>query len=101
MSVDAAFAGAAGALMLEFGAPATYTPPDGEPLATRASPPQRVTRVRADGMTTEVVLLVRLPAVDVPQPQRGGTVLIGATGYLIDSLEADDGSVVTVVVRPA
>ena len=101
MTVDAAFAGAAGALMQAFGAPATYTPPSGPPLATLASPPQRVVRVRADGLATEVVHLVRLPAVDVPAPLRGATVQIGAASYAIDSLEGDDGSVVTVTVRPA
>lgn len=101
MTVDAAFAGAAAALMREFGAAATYTPPAGPPLATLASSPQRVVRVRQDGLATEVVHLMRLPAVDVPAPQRGATVQIGTAAYVIDSLDDDDGSVVTVTVRPA
>lgn len=101
MTVDAAFAGAAAALMPEFCAAATYTPPNGAPVATLASQPQRVVRVRQDGLATEVVHLVRMPAADVPTPQRGGTVQIGSAVWLIDSLDADDGSVVAVTVRPA
>lgn len=101
MTVDAAFAGAAAALMPEFCAAATYTPPNGAPVATLASQPQRLVRVRQDGMATEVVHLVRMPAADVPAPMRGGTVQIGAVLYMIDNLDHDDGSVVTVTVRPA
>ncbi len=99
MTVEAAFAGAASALMQEFSADATYTPPHGLPVATRAAGPQRIRRVRADGLAVEVVSLVRLPATDVPQPQRGGTVAIGADVWLIEGLDSDDGSVVTVTVR--
>ena len=46
-----------------------------------------------------MVSLVRLPATDVPQPQRGGTVAIGADVWLIEGLDSDDGAVVAVTVR--
>jgi hypothetical protein len=101
MTLDAAFAGAAAALMESFGSAAVYTPPDGAPVPTLASQPQRLTRVRADGMATEVVRLVRMPAADVPAPQRGASLTIGADNYVVDALDDDDGSVVTVTVRPA
>lgn len=100
MTLDAAFADAATDLMAEFGATATYTPPSGVPVATLASAPQRQVRVRADGIGVEVVHVLRLPAADVPAPVRGGRVQIGAAAYLIDALDADDGSVVAVLVRP-
>ena len=87
------------ALLATAGEPATYTPPNGLPVPTRASGPQRIRRVRADGLAVEVVSLVRLPATDVPQPQRGGTVAIGADVWLIEGLDSDDGAVVAVTVR--
>lgn len=100
MSLDAAFATAAADLMDQFGAAATYTPPSGVPVATRAAGPERQVRLRAEGIGVEVVHLLRLPAPDVPAPERGGSVQIDAATYLIDALDADDGAVVTVRVRP-
>lgn len=82
------------------GKPAVYTPPDGAPVPTVAEL-QRITRPRQDGMAIETVRLAYLPAVDVPAPQRGASLTIGAASYVVDALDDDDGSVVTVTVRPA
>lgn len=99
MTLDAAFADAAADLMDQFGAAATYTPPSGVPVATLAAGPERQVRLRADGIGVEVVQLLRLPAADVPAPERGGSVQIGAATWLIDAVDADAGSVVAVRVR--
>ena len=101
MTLDAAFAAASATLAAQFGQPAVYTPPAGMPVATLASRPQRTVRVRADGMATEVVRVVRIPAADVPEPQRGARLVIGDLPYVIDGVDADDGDVVAVTVRPA
>lgn len=86
-----------------FAQPATYTPPAGLPVATRADV-QRTTRVAADGLSIERVLLAYLPAADVPAPQVGASLVVDQSGvdipYRVEGVAEDDGAVVTVVVRP-
>ncbi len=99
MSLDAAFADADAALMADFGEAAVYTPPDGAPVATRAFV-ERGVRPRADGHAIENVHVAWLPTLDVPAPLRGGVIAVGATGWVIEAVEFDDGSAVAVRVRP-
>jgi hypothetical protein len=98
MTVDAAFAQAAGSLILEFAPPAIYTPPGGVSVPTIAAI-EHVTRQRIDSMNIERVVLARMPAVDVPAPVRGATIIIGADTWTVEALEGDDKTVVTVIVK--
>lgn len=88
------------ALLATAGNPATYTPPGGLPVVTRAVL-ERALRERPDGVGVERVTVVYLPAADVPDVLRGGTVQLGADTWLVDRLDDADGAVVSAVVRPA
>lgn len=98
MSLDAAFGEAAGTLIDAYGSPATYTPTGGPAVATVAAI-EHATRQRADMMTIERVTLARLPAADVPAPVRGAVIVVGADTWIVEALDADDKSVVTVIVK--
>lgn len=98
MSLDAAFGEAAGTLILAYGSTATYTPPGGPSVATVAVI-EHATRQRADMMTIERVTLARLPAEDVPAPVRGAVIVVGADTWVVEALDADDKTVVTVIVK--
>lgn len=100
MTVDAAFAEAAGDLILEFAPAATYTPPVGAAVVTVCAV-EHVARPRLDAMSIERVTLARMPAAAVPDPKRGGTIVIGADTWIVEALDADDKTVVTVVVKRA
>lgn len=86
------------ALLRTAGRPATYTPPAGLPVATRADVQVRAVPTPA-GNAVDRVLDAYLPAADVPAPQAGATLAVGATTYRVDGLIDDDGAVVTVAVR--
>jgi hypothetical protein len=82
------------------GQPAVYTPPNGAPVTTVCYLQQGMAP-QGDGSRLEHVRIAHLPKAHVPEPLRGGLIAIGAASWLVDALEDDDGSVVTVTVRPA
>lgn len=87
-------------LMLSAGEVATYTPPDGAAVATRCWVQHGVVSRDGDGRKLERLRIAYLPAMDVPDPLRGGLIAIGAARWVVDSLYEDDGAIVAAVVRP-
>jgi len=80
------------------GVPATYTPPAGLPLACTVVL-RRDLQPSPGGLTADPVTVADFLAADIPAPQAGATLAIGAATYRVDGLIDDDGAVVTVAVR--
>lgn len=81
------------------GQPATYTPPNGAPIATVCYLQQGMV-APGDSSRLERVRIAHLPAAHVPEPLRGGLIAIGTARWVVDALEDDDGAIVAMRVRP-
>lgn len=77
-----------------------YTPPDEPvPVETWAILGRGSVAVGQYGERMESRTTAKLPKADVPDPQPGDTLTIGATEYRIDQIVNDDGLFVEVIVR--
>jgi hypothetical protein len=85
------------ALLATAGETATYTPPGGVPVATRALIEHTV-RVRADD-AIERLRIAHLPTADVPAPVRDALLTVADATYRVDALADADGATVAVTVR--
>lgn len=78
---------------------ATYTPAGGAPVATWAMLDRGSDMAGQYGERLENRLTAQLPKTDVPEPQPGDALTVGATAYSIGQTVSDDGLFVTVAIR--
>ena len=77
----------------------TYTPAGGTPVATWAIIAIGSAMVGQYGERMEVRTTAQLPKADVPTPQPGDSLTIGATTYRIDQVTTTNNLFVEVVIR--
>jgi hypothetical protein len=77
----------------------TYTPAGGTPVATWAIIAVGSALVGQYGERMEVRTTAQLPKADVPEPQPGDALTVGATAYSIGQTVSDDGLFVVVAIR--
>jgi hypothetical protein len=78
---------------------AVYEPGFGAAKATWAILNRSVDNVGQFGERLENRLTAQLPKADVPEPQPGDALTVGATTYRIDQTVNDDGLFVEVAIR--
>ncbi len=102
MSV-AAFTAAASAITQALGEPATYVTSDEEEIALRAVLQKDLITpiVGMEGMTQDRRTVITVRASDLAAtPIKGDQVIVGTATYTVLAVEADDGYLITLKVRP-
>jgi len=96
-ALDAMFGAA---LLAASGEPATYTPPGGSPIATRAYVAWQTSHGPENyaSQIAEPKLIAYLPA-SKGIAKAGGTIAIGALTYDIDDIHEQDAATISYVVR--